>query len=57
MACGFSRLLCCSLAVNIFSSSFFTALSNGKISALLSFTKNLAFVIVGILSSAADLPD
>ena len=37
------------LGVNIFSSSFFTALSNGKISALLSFTKNLAFVIVGIL--------
>ena len=37
------------LGVNIFSSSFFTALSNGKVSALLSFTKNLAFVIVGIL--------
>ena len=37
------------LGTNIFSSSFFTALSNGKISALLSLTKNLAFTIVGIL--------
>lgn len=36
------------LGVNIFSSSFFTALSNGKISALLSFTKNLLFVVVGV---------
>lgn len=36
------------LGLNIFSSSFFTALSNGLLSAVLSFSKNLLFVIAGI---------
>lgn len=36
------------LGLNIFSSSFFTALSNGLLSAVLSFSKNLLFVIGGI---------
>lgn len=33
---------------NIFSSSLFTALSNGKISAVISFLRTLVFIVVGI---------
>ncbi len=36
------------LGLNIFSSSFFTSLSNGLLSAVLSFSKNLIFVVAGI---------
>lgn len=35
--------------LNIFASSMFTALSNGKISALLSFLRTFAFLVIAIL--------
>lgn len=34
---------------NLFSSAFFTALSNGKISAILSFFRTLGFLMIGLL--------
>lgn len=39
--------LCC--GVNIFSSALFTALSNGKLSALISFLRTFGFLAIGIL--------
>jgi len=35
--------------LNIFASGFFTALSNGKVSAILSFLRTFVFIVVGIL--------
>lgn len=35
--------------INIFASSFFTALSNGKVSALISFLRTFVFIVVGVL--------
>jgi putative MATE family efflux protein len=43
---SFSFLFC---GINIFTSSMFTALSNGKISALLSFLRTFGFLTTGIL--------
>lgn len=37
------------MGVNIFASALFTALSNGKISALLSFMRTFVFIVLGIL--------
>lgn len=36
--------------INIFSSSFFTAMSNGKISALISFLRTFAFIVISLLT-------
>ncbi|KIR03595.1 Multi antimicrobial extrusion protein (Na(+)/drug antiporter), MATE family of MDR efflux pump [Lachnospiraceae bacterium TWA4] len=36
-------------AINIFTSSFFTALNNGVVSAILSFLRTFAFLVVAIL--------
>lgn len=35
--------------INITSSGFFTALSNGKVSALISFSRTLVFIVVSLL--------
>ncbi len=43
---SFSFLFC---GINIFTSAMFTALSNGKISALLSFLRTFVFIVLGIL--------
>ncbi|MBQ4268080.1 MAG: MATE family efflux transporter, partial [Clostridia bacterium] len=43
---SFSFLIC---GVNIFASSFFTALSNGGVSALLSFLRTLIFQMLAVL--------
>ncbi|MFI3253783.1 MAG: MATE family efflux transporter [Eubacteriales bacterium] len=37
------------MGFNVFFSSFFTALSNGKVSALLSLTRNFCFIVLGLL--------
>lgn len=46
------RIFCISflfMGVNIFTSMLFTALSNGKISAIISFLRTLVFVLIGLL--------
>lgn len=43
----FSFLFC---GINIFSSSLFTALSNGKVSAIISFLRTFVFLTIGILT-------
>ena len=36
--------------INVVSSGFFTALSNGKVSALISFSRTLGFIVVSLLT-------
>lgn len=46
------RIFCISflfMGLNIFTSMLFTALSNGKISAIISFLRTLVFVLIGLL--------
>ena len=37
------------MGLNLFTSALFTALSNGKISAIISFLRTLVFIVISVL--------